>query len=69
MLWEGIWDTAKTCEACADLRDSLAEVWCPELGALRGAYQEYLDEVGKVRYDEELDQYIYPNNHLNLNGV
>lgn len=67
MLYDGAWGTAKTCEACADLRDSLTEVWCPELGGLRGAYQEYLEEVGKYRYDEALDVYVYPDNHMRLN--
>ena len=60
-------DTFKTCEKCADLRDSLMDVTCPALGDLRESYIEYLNEVGLVRYDEARDMYLYPDNHMNLN--
>jgi len=63
-LWEGKWDHFTTCERCADLRDSLAEVACPELGNLRDAYMEYCDFVGATKYDEETEDYIYPAPHL-----
>ena len=66
-MWDGHWEKFDTCEACADLRDSLNEVWCVYLGELRGEYMEYLTEIGAYEYNEELDEYIYPENHMNLN--
>lgn len=63
-LWEGIFSHYKTCERCADLRDSLSDVICAGLGELKGEYSEYLWETGKVSYNEDTDDYIYPNNHL-----
>jgi len=63
-LWEGAWSGVKSCEKCADLRESLNEVWCCGLGELRDDYREYLQETGKARYDEILEDYAYPKNHL-----
>ena len=48
-LWEGEFSHYKTCERCADLRESLAEVACPAFGGLRDAYHDYLREMGVVR--------------------
>jgi hypothetical protein len=62
--WDGDFLTFKSCEPCADLRDALSEVGCPSYGDLYEFYRVYLDETGKVRYDEERDEYIYPENHL-----
>jgi len=42
MLWDGSWSTFKTCEKCADLRDSLYEIACPAYGYLREEYQEVI---------------------------
>ena len=67
-LWDGRWDEFKTCEKCADLRDSLMDVSCPALGDLRADYAEYLENIGAVKYDEQNDEYIYPQNHLNIGG-
>lgn len=64
--WEGDFQTFKTCEKCADLRDSLMDVDCPALGDLRECYVNYLDNIGAARYDEEKDEYIYPQNHLRI---
>ena len=59
---EGTFYRDHTCEKCADLRDALAEVTCPELGGLYECYRYYLDDV--VRYDEGTDSYTYPENHI-----
>jgi len=60
-------DQFKTCEKCADLRDSLMGVLCPAFGDLRESYLEYLNEMLAFKYDEEKDMYIYPENHMRLN--
>ena len=60
-------DTFKTCEKCADLRDSLMDVDCPALGELRESYVEYLEYIGKHEYNEDKDEYFYPENHMKLN--
>ena len=68
-LITGKWDwieTYKTCEKCADLRDSLSDVSCPTLGDLRECYVNYLDDIGAFKYDEENDKYVYPKNHLRI---
>jgi len=67
--WDGMLETFKTCEKCAGLRESLNDVWCVALGELKFEYREYLDNIGVAKYDEDADRYIYPKNHLNLNGV
>lgn len=41
-LWDDFWDTFRTCEKCAGLRQSLSEVSCPMYGALSESFQEYL---------------------------
>jgi hypothetical protein len=66
-LWDGEFMTFKTCEKCADLRDSLGDVWCVALTNLQEEYREYLSETGKVVYNEETDEDVYPENHLKLN--
>ena len=66
-LWDGRWQTFKTCEKCADLRDSLNQVICISLGELREEYKEFLNETGIVKYNEVQDKYIYPNNHFRFN--
>lgn len=40
--WGGELYSYKTCEKCADLRDSLADVCCPLFRGLYEAYWEYL---------------------------
>lgn len=65
--WEGDFLSFKTCEKCADLRESLMDVACPAFEGLTEAYRDYLENIGTVRYDEETDRYIYPENHLKLN--
>ena len=60
-------DTFKTCEKCADLRESMMNVSCPYLGGLREDYIEYLQAIGQHKYDEDKDEYIYPENHMKLN--
>ena len=64
--WEGTFYTFKSCEKCADLRDSLNNIWCVALGDLRFEYKEYLDN-SQSYYDEETDKYVYPENHMKLN--
>lgn len=44
--WDGRIDTFKTCEKCADLRDSLDQVWCTTFRGLDEAYSEYLEYIG-----------------------
>ena len=44
MLAECLWSTYKTCEKCADLRESLLEVDCPYYGGLSEAYQNWLTD-------------------------
>lgn len=46
MLYEGIWDDFKTCEQCADLRDSLSEVDCPYYRGLSECYTNFIAETG-----------------------
>lgn len=46
-LWDGDWRRYRTCEACADLRESLEQVWCVPLGGLRLAYMDWLGESDK----------------------
>jgi len=41
-LWDGHWSEYKTCEKCADLRESLSEVTCPYYTGLADAYADYL---------------------------
>jgi len=65
--WEGKIDSFKTCEKCADLRDSLEKVYCPAYYDLRDSYKEYLNEIGMHQYNEEKDEYFYPENHMKLN--
>ena len=43
--WEGDLSTFKTCERCADLRDALVEIVCPEFGKLKEAYWQYLELI------------------------
>ena len=40
MLYDGIWGTYKTCEKCADLRESLADIDCPSFEYLSECYQD-----------------------------
>ena len=40
MLYDGLWVTYKTCEKCADLRDSLADIDCPSFEYLRECYTD-----------------------------
>ena len=40
MLYEDIWGTYKTCEKCADLRDSLSDIDCPSMEYLSECYME-----------------------------
>ncbi len=42
-LWEGEWWDYKTCELCADLRDSLADVDCPAMEGLAECFTEWLN--------------------------
>lgn len=39
--WDGNVRTYKTCEPCADLRDSLSQVMCVGLEMLQDCYAEY----------------------------
>ena len=41
-LWDGHWSEYKTCEKCADLRESLSDVTCPYYEGLSEAYTEWL---------------------------
>ena len=41
-LWDGHWSEYKTCEKCADLRESLEEVDCPYYGGLVNCFVEWL---------------------------
>ena len=66
-MWDGCFYTFKTCEKCEDLRDSLMDVDCPSLGDLRECYMEYLSNIGADKYDDEKDQYYFPENHMRLN--
>ena len=43
-LYEGTWATYRTCEPCADLRESLSEVSCPYYQGLAECYTEWLTE-------------------------
>lgn len=43
-LWDGHWSEYKTCEKCADLRDSLENVGCPFFGGLAEVYTEWLTD-------------------------
>jgi hypothetical protein len=40
MLYDGMWDTYKTCEKCADLRESLADIDCPAFEYLSECYTD-----------------------------
>jgi len=62
--WDGSVLTFKTCEKCADLRESLQESWCVSLGDLKQEYLEFCRESGISKYSEELHDYVYPANHL-----
>jgi len=66
--WSGDFDSIATCEPCADLRESLSAVWCTAYHNLRDDYAEYCVEIGAHKYDEEKDEYFYPENHLRLNA-
>ena len=46
MLQEGQWFDYKTCEKCADLRESLSDVDCPYYEGLSECYTEHLREEG-----------------------
>lgn len=67
-LFEGKFYRYKTCEKCADLRDSLNQVWCTYIETLKSDYQEYCDETGKFHWSDDGEEIIYPDNHLNLNA-
>ena len=41
-MWDGMWDSYKTCALCADLRDSLTNVVCVTLGGLSECYTDYI---------------------------
>ena len=43
-LWDGHWSEYKTCEKCADLRESLNDVTCPYYGGLEEAYTNWLTD-------------------------
>ena len=51
-LYDGDWSTYKTCEKCADLRESLGDVICVYYGELKWQYKEYLDDAGKWKLSE-----------------
>ena len=40
-LWDGSWATYKTCEKCADIRESVSATVCTNFGELYDSY-EYL---------------------------
>jgi len=49
-VWEGDASTFKTCEKCADLRDSMyAMGFCMMFGSLQEDYKEYLDAYNPPR--------------------
>lgn len=55
--WDGYFGTFKTCERCADLRDSMVgESGCISHGELREEYRELLLGVME-NYDAEYQQY------------
>ena len=56
-VWDGGPDSFHTCEKCADLRDSMAELgFCPTFGELLSEHAEYVAE------------YVAPNNAV-LSGA
>ena len=62
-IWDGRWMRFKTCEQCADLRESLESVWCVALGDLRQEYIDYLAEADSLRFDDD-GRIVYPINHM-----
>jgi len=48
ILQDGMWFDYKTCEDCADLRESLSDVDCLYYGGLSECYTNFLIEVGAV---------------------
>ena len=40
MLYDGRWSRYRTCEKCADLRESLEEIDCPYIEGLAECYKE-----------------------------
>lgn len=71
-VYEGDASSTKSCLACAGIRESLADLgFCFEMGGLRSAYIEYLDEYASqaVRHNEETGESIYPRNHLTVGVV
>ena len=46
-IWDGQAEDFKTCEKCADLRDSMVELgFCPCFGNLLSDHAEYVEEYG-----------------------
>jgi len=56
-LFDGSWDVYKTCEPCADLRESLSEVDCPLLEGLAECFQNWLSDGPKTVMS------VKPNTH------
>lgn len=66
-VFEGDASSCKSCLACAGIREALADLgFCFEMGELRSAYIEYLDEYASqaIRRNEETGECSYPRNHL-----
>lgn len=63
------WESHKTCEPCADLRDSLMQVSCPYFGGLKDTYIEYLDEIGAWHWSDDEESIIYHSNYFGLNDA
>ena len=47
MLYDGRWYHYKTCEKCADLRESLSDIDCPYFEGLKECYQQNVRPVIK----------------------
>lgn len=64
MVWDGDFLTYKTCERCADLRDALSEVTCPQFRGLQEDYFNYLDSTLPRERRDAVYRRVFPSTGL-----
>lgn len=67
-LWENGFESYKTCERCADLRDSLADVACPAFTDLKNEYREYLSVALSYEQREAIFRRAFMQPNADLDG-